>query len=210
MPQSFELMDSESKVRMSTNRRLLYFLVALLIILPVLTGVLVWYFMPKCDKEQSSTAEVKLTTQTPEYTSTFGTTPASFEDGPWKELRLSRNVIPVHYAITLYPDFYGDNAWFYGNETIEIDIKGQTKYILIHINYLNITSARVEDNNGTSVEINRTFEYKPNQFLVIETKTPLAVNKKVFVQIQFDGSLTRSIVGLYKSVYTNSLTKERR
>ena len=203
---------------MSTNRRILYFLVALMVILPVITGVLVWHFMPKCDKDQSSTAQKQGVTSgtqsstgsTTETTSPPGTTPDSFEDGPWKILRLPRTVLPVHYDIILYPDFYGDSAWFYGNETIEIDINGETKHILIHINFLNITNTSLEDENGNSIAINRTFEYKPNQFLVIETKEMIPRNRTVWLKIQFDGSLTRSIVGLYKSVYVNSLTKQRR
>ena len=218
MTRSFELIEPNPKVRMSTNRRILYFLVALMVILPVITGVLVWHFMPKCDKDQSSTAQEQGVTSgtqsssgsTTETTSPPGTTPDSFEDGPWKILRLPRTVLPVHYDIILYPDFYGDSAWFYGNETIEIDISGETKHILIHINFLNITNTSLEDENGSSIVINRTFEYKPNQFLVIETKEMIPRNRTVWLKIQFDGSLTRSIVGLYKSVYVNSLTKQRR
>ena len=216
MSQSFQLIDVAPKVRMSTNRRVIYFLVVLLIVLPILTGVLVWHFMPKCDKDDSRAGQLKLTTEAPAHTDTsthsdtLGTTTVPFEDGPWKDLRLPRTVIPVHYVITLYPDFYGDNAWFYGNETVEIDIKEETKHILIHVNFLNITSTRLEDDDGNSLDIHRTFEYKPNQFLVVETTSPIPANKTVYLHIQFDGSLTRSIVGLYKSVYTNSLTKEKR
>ena len=206
---------------MATNKRILYFLVALVIILPVITGVLVWHFMPKCNDDKPRSDEVKIsspasvstalpTDHTELHIVPTGTTAAPFEDGPWKELRLPRTVIPVHYEITLYPDFYDNNAWFYGNETVEIDVRQPTRHVMIHVNYLNITRTSLEDDSGNSVEINRTFEYKPNQFLVIETKEMLHQSQRVKLSISFDGSLTRSIVGLYKSVYTNSLTGERR
>ena len=152
-----------------------------------------------------------MTTQPTDQPSTPAlTTAVPFEDGPWKDLRLPRSVIPVHYDIMLYPDFYGDNAWFYGNETIEIDIREPANHILVHVNYLNITKTSLEDSNGNSIEINRTFEFKPNQFLVIETKEALQVNQSVKLSISFDGSLSRDIVGFYKSVYLNSQTKEMR
>ena len=218
---SFELIEPNSRATMTSNKRILFVLVALVIILPVITGILVWYFTPKCDSDKPKGNEFFMTSRVPVSTAApfdrtelhivpKGTTAAPFEDGPWKELRLPRTVIPVHYEITLHPDFYGNNAWFYGKETIEIDVIESTCHILIHINYLNITMTSLEDSNGNAIEISRTFEYKPNQFLVIETKEMLQQGQRVKLRISFDGSLTRSIVGLYKSVYTNSLTGEKR
>lgn len=43
----------------------------------------------------------------------------------------------MHYDLTLYPNFYGDAAEFYGNVTIEIDVKQATRYLLVHIKRLN-------------------------------------------------------------------------
>ena len=216
MKGSFELIEPNPKATMATNKRIIFFFVALVITLPVITGVLVWYFVSKCDADRPRRDDLKMTSPLPISTAfnrtglPKGTIAPPFEDGPWKELRLPRSVIPMHYEITLYPDFYGNNAWFYGNETVNIDIIEATRHIMIHINYLNITGTSLEDGSGRSIEINRTFEYKPNQFLVIETKEMLRQGQKVKLKISFDGSLTRSIVGLYKSVYTNSLTGERR
>lgn len=211
MTQSFELFDPNRKGAMSFNKRILYMLVALLVVLLVLTGLLIWKFTQKCDEDHSNTAHLEMTTQPTDQPSTPAwTTAVPFEDGPWKDLRLPRSVIPVHYDIMLYPDFYGDKGWFYGNETIEIDIREPANHILVHVNYLNITKTSLEDSNGNSIEINRTFEFKPNQFLVIETKEALQVNQSVKLSISFDGSLSRDIVGFYKSVYLNSQTKEMR
>ena len=56
---------------------------------------------------------------------------------PWTNLYLPKYTIPIHYDLTLYPDFYGDHAEFYGNVTIEIDVKQATQYLLVHIKYLN-------------------------------------------------------------------------
>lgn len=51
-------------------------------------------------------------------------------------LHLPKYTVPIHYDLTLYPDFYGDNSEFYGNVTIEIDVKQATQYLMVHIKYL--------------------------------------------------------------------------
>lgn len=60
------------------------------------------------------------------------------DTAPWENLRLPSYTVPVHYDLRLYPDFYGENAEFYGNVTIEIDIKQATRYLLVHIKKLNV------------------------------------------------------------------------
>lgn len=55
---------------------------------------------------------------------------------PWLNLYLPKSTIPIHYDLTLYPDFYGDNAEFYGNVTIEIDVTQASRHLLVHIKRL--------------------------------------------------------------------------
>ncbi|KAK7003237.1 hypothetical protein BgiMline_004674 [Biomphalaria glabrata] len=128
---------------------------------------------------------------------------------PWLSLRLSPQVVPVHYNITLFPDFYGDHDSFSGNETIEVNITTPTRHIIFHMasNYMNVTRARVLTSvTGEDLAIHRSFSYPPNEFYVIETK--LAVSQPVVVKLEFEGSLTKAIVGLYKSTYINSFTNQ--
>ena len=52
------------------------------------------------------------------------------DEEPWLDIRLSRHILPVHYDLTLFPDFYQpdrDYAPFYGNVSILINLS------LIHI-----------------------------------------------------------------------------
>lgn len=180
------------------NKRLIYFLVFLLIVVPVIVGVLVWYFTRQNCKENATAAAST-------------TNPAVSETGPWTNLRLPKSIVPVHYDITLYPDFYDKNGWFYGNETIELEVKQTTSFIMIHFYFMNITKTELRK-KGTNeiIKIKRTFPFTDNQFWVIETEEPMTAGSGVFLDLQFDGSLTRAIVGLYKSTYVNSITKERR
>ncbi|XP_060068640.1 glutamyl aminopeptidase-like [Ylistrum balloti] len=214
--QKFRAMDDgedEGTSKVSVNKRLLYFLLGLLIVVPITVGVLVWYLAPprSCDNLPNVEGDSAANTE-PEVTSAITTTKVpNFESEPWKNLRLPRYIIPVHYEITLYPDIYDGNGWFYGNESIEIRITKDTSYILIHFNYMNITKTNLKDNStGATIPIKRTFSYEENQFWVIETVSPVLSGAVVRLETQYDGSLTRSIVGLYKSRYVNSITGETR
>lgn len=201
--------DKKDKSRILINKRLLYLLALLLVVIPVVVGVVVWHLTDKsCAKEIVNASGTHLPvgiTDNPVST----TTTSNDENEPWKILRLPKTVIPVHYDITLYPDFYDNHGWFYGNETVELKINKTTRFILIHANYLNITRTILRYASGENIAIARTFWYSENQFWVIETLQHMRVST-VLLELQFDGSLTRAIVGFYKSTYTDSVTRQKR
>ncbi|XP_076074224.1 glutamyl aminopeptidase-like [Mytilus galloprovincialis] len=207
-------MEAKSYKKYAVNKRMVYFVGFLFVAIPIAVGVLVWHFMPKCDENKniigdsggnqgdkiSSSTGSALTTVVPTPVTTLSLTE------PWKNLRLSRDVLPIHYDITLYPDFYGNQSSFYGNETIEIMVHRTTSYILIHYLYLNMTKTMLKDSNNKEIKIKPLRNYEENQFWIIETESPLKAGITVFLDLQFDGSLTRAIVGFYKSSYVNSIT----
>ncbi|XP_053392868.1 glutamyl aminopeptidase-like [Mercenaria mercenaria] len=197
--------------KVSLDKRCCYFLVLCVIVLTVVTGVVVWYLTDSAcngadDGDQQPATGTKSTDSVPQTTAVPTTIDTS---EPWKNLRLPRYIIPVHHDITLYPNFYENNGWFYGNETVELNITQSTNYILIHANFLNITKTALRYANGQDIPIKRTFWYGENQFWVIEATAPVQVSR-AFLELQFDGSLTREIFGFYKSTYVNSITKEER
>lgn len=209
-------LDMDSGVKKGTNKRLVYFLVLLVIAVPVVVGILVWQLTDKtCENKlpsvngdsDANTGNKQTTTSAPTQT----TTPGFSETEPWKNLRLPRYVMPIRYKITLFPDIYNGNAWFYGNESVEIAIYKDTKYILIHQHFLNITNTSLRRKNGNNdIAIKKPFYYELNQFWVIETQDMLLNGSTVVLDLTFDGSLSRAIVGFYKSKYVNSLTNETR
>ncbi|XP_021344850.1 glutamyl aminopeptidase-like, partial [Mizuhopecten yessoensis] len=212
--QKFRAMDDgefQESGKVSLNKRILYLLLVLLVVVPIVVGVLVWYLAPprSCDSLSNVEGESGANTGSEVTTTTTTTEVPNFESEPWKNLRLPRYIIPVHYDITLYPDIYNGNGWFYGNESVEIRITKDTSYILIHYYYMNITKTMLKNNSsGATIPIKRTFSYAENQFWVIETVSPLLSGAVVRLETQYDGSLTRSMVGLYKSRYVNSITGE--
>lgn len=211
-------METKERRAYAVKKRVVYFVGFLFIAIPVAVGVLVWYFMPKCDDtsnnagnsgaNQGGSGSSTIVTSIP--TTTIGTTAAPSPTEPWKNLRLSRDVLPVHYDITLYPDFYDGKSWFYGNETIEIKVHKRTSFILIHYKFLNMTRTTLRDANKNDIGIKTPRGYDENEFWIIETTSPLQENSTVFLEIEFNGSLLRSIVGFYKSSYVNSITNKTR
>lgn len=102
-------------------------------------GIACWFgrgpTVASADADGSNAGGVKeITTSTP----ASPVTDFLPETAPWLNLHLPSYTVPRHYDLTLYPDFYGSNEMFYGNVTIEIDIKQATWYLLVHIKELQV------------------------------------------------------------------------
>lgn len=202
------LRENGDRKKVSLDKRCCNFLAICVVVLPVVVGVVVWYLTNSaCDGGTRAVVGDAKPTDTAPTTVVIPTTIDPTE--PWRNLRLPDYVIPIHYYITLYPNFYENNGWFYGNETVEMNITQSTKYILIHANYLNITRTELKYATGEKIIIKRTFWYEENQFWVVEATEPVRISLAHLV-LQFNGSLTREIFGFYKSTYVNSITHEER
>ena len=193
----------------SLDKRWCYFLIFLIIALPVIVGVVVWKITDSNCSSGSTGDGTGLPVVGDQTTTAPKQTTITVNNQLWARLRLPDYIVPIHYEITLYPDFYGDHGWFYGNETVEIEIQQVTNVILIHTNFLNITQTHLRYNDGTTIPLARTFWYEENQFWVVEAEEEIRVST-VYLDLEFDGSLTRAIVGFYKSSYVNSVTGEVR
>lgn len=93
----------------------------------------------------------------------------------------------------------------------QLHVNKPTRYILLHIHttYINITGTSLLDNStGEQIGISRAFYYAPNEFFVIEADRQ--VHSAAKLELSFMGSLTKAIVGIYKSTYYNTLTNEYR
>ncbi len=144
------------------------------------------------------------------------TTLSSQADGldsskPWINQRLPLSIIPDHYDLTLYPDFYDDHESFYGNVTIRLNLTLDSYYVLVHIKALDVSRTELHEvESGRTITLRSTFPYPDNQYWVIEAGEVLNRNRQYDVTMEFQGSLTNGLVGLYKSVYTDSRTGESR
>ena len=125
---------------------------------------------------------------------------------PWEiNYRLPTDTLPIHYDISLHPDFTTDR--FSGVVYISITTTAPRNFLLVHTKFLNISSTHVYGNHVTSpgadISIGRAFEYAPNEFWVIQLNDQLPAGNYT-IHLEFNGSLNRGdIVGFYRSTYKN-------
>ncbi|XP_053613169.1 glutamyl aminopeptidase-like isoform X2 [Plodia interpunctella] len=109
--------------------------------------------------------------------------------------RLSPFVRPVHYTLALKPDL--STGLFKGNVLIDVVVKQEKNFLYLHTKFLNIKSLRVL-HDDVEVPIAKFCEVKQNEQLVINFNNCLSPGNYQ-VDINFDGDLTRNIVGFYLS-----------
>ncbi|BFZ03563.1 hypothetical protein BsWGS_06602 [Bradybaena similaris] len=213
---TFDRMHMDYTKFRTVSKRPLIIVTVVFIIIVIIVGVVTWKITKDAFENQPHVAEVTQTEAprlTPATASTQDITPSpqEIQAKPWLSLRMLRHVLPVHYDIVMYPDFYGDHGDFYGNETIELQVLEPTRYFLVHVHttYLNVTQAFLWDNStGNPIRIVHSFYYRPHEFFVVEAERP--VDTAVQLELSFQGSLTKTIMGIYKSTYYNTQTKEDR
>lgn len=139
---------------------------------------------------------------------------------PWHKIRLPQNIRPIHYDFYLDP--YLEQNTFQGNVTILAEVTAKSEfmsYILIHINDMNVTEAKVykhlsdaksdTPSPGNEVALNRTFEYPQNDFFIFELESELEIGKYV-IQMSYNANFSSQLNGLYISTYTNEKGEKRR
>jgi len=142
------------------------------------------------------------------------------DEEPWMDIRLPRHILPVHYDLTLFPDFYhldeGYTGPFYGNVSILINITSKpTRHLVVHAHKLTIheTSVRLhqsaETTQNESLHVQRAFNFTSNQYWVVELNRDLQPQSTVWLDMRFDGSFG-SMTGLYVASYFDSRTQQRR
>ncbi|RXM99098.1 Glutamyl aminopeptidase [Acipenser ruthenus] len=126
--------------------------------------------------------------------------------GAWNNFRLPDYVIPVHYDLELAPNL--DTDIYTGSTTISINIKQATKHLWLHIRETFVTAIpKLQMKSGNSqqdVAVFRCFEYKAQEYVVVELKEslqPTANDEHYLLTLEFQGRLDGSLVGFYKTSY---------
>ncbi|MEO5635175.1 MAG: M1 family metallopeptidase [Candidatus Paceibacterota bacterium] len=114
-----------------------------------------------------------------------------------KNVRLTKNVVPIKYDITLRPDL--KNFTFVGFETVELNLLENTKSLTLHAKDLEIETADV------AVGKEKLFASKISYDAKSETATfvfPKNISKgKVKLTLVFKGILNDKMRGFYRSKY---------
>jgi puromycin-sensitive aminopeptidase len=114
-----------------------------------------------------------------------------------KPIRLSKDVVPVQYTITLAPDL--EAHVFSGTETIDIQVKKNTKRITIHSKDLELFDVSVKQGKVSQQVIKITYDEKHESATLVFAQA-IAVGK-IKLTLSFRGILNDLMRGFYKSRY---------
>lgn len=133
--------------------------------------------------------------------------PSTDSSGEWRNFRLPSYVNPRHYDLLLEPDLVDDT--YTGTVDVHVEVSKPTRHLWLHIRETFVTGVprlRLEDSQGgqREVPVKRCFEYKPEQYVVVEAaeELPVTGDGEVYVlSLDFQGWLNGSVVGFYRVVY---------
>ncbi|XP_076854128.1 endoplasmic reticulum aminopeptidase 2 [Brachyhypopomus gauderio] len=120
---------------------------------------------------------------------------------PWSKVRLPNYIIPVHYHLLLHPNL--TTLRFSGSVKIEIDVKNNTNWVVLHCKGLEITTATVLDESEAHLfeKVHPVLEYPPHEQIAIFSPKILTTGEKYFLYLEFSAALGDGFYGFYKSSY---------
>ncbi|ERE90258.1 glutamyl aminopeptidase-like protein [Cricetulus griseus] len=128
------------------------------------------------------------------------------ESGEWKNFRLPEYINPVHYDLEVKPLMEEDR--YTGRVTISVNISKPTRDLWLHIRETRITKLpELRKPSGEQVPIRRCFEYKKQEYVVIQAgeELPATSGDSVYLlTMEFAGWLNGSLVGFYRTTYTEN------
>ncbi|XP_023658798.2 endoplasmic reticulum aminopeptidase 2-like isoform X1 [Paramormyrops kingsleyae] len=130
---------------------------------------------------------------------------------PWDKMRLPSNVLPNHYDLSIHPSL--TTLHFTGSVKIEVDIKQDTSYIVLHSKDLNVTLAKIvlEDDpkDGIAEQTLTVLEHLQHEQIALLAHEILRGGKKYQLHIQFHAQLADGFDGFYKSSYRTQNGEKR-
>ncbi|XP_072480520.1 glutamyl aminopeptidase [Notamacropus eugenii] len=157
---------------------------------------------PNTSEDSGQTPTTRPSVLPPQEASTC---PASTDDsGQWKSFRLPTYINPVHYDLELKPVMEEDT--YTGTVTIHINVTQPTKHLWLHLRETWITEPfpTLKKSTGEEIPVTRCFEYKPQEYVVIEAEGELPPNdgeSTYLLTMNFKGWLNGSLVGFYRTTY---------
>ncbi|KAM0263570.1 hypothetical protein ACHAQJ_001190 [Trichoderma viride] len=115
------------------------------------------------------------------------------------DFRLPSNVKPIHYDLTLEPDF--GEAVYTGEITIQLSVLEEVDQVTLHSEDLNITAAFLQGPDG-----NKDIPFRYNAEAGMVTfffAKPLSAAETASLSINFTGNIRKDISGFYDCHYNN-------
>lgn len=121
-----------------------------------------------------------------------------------KNIRLSKDVVPVKYDLTIKPDLESFNFW--GKEIIDIVLGKDTKEITLHSKDIDIETAEIKINKDLYFAKVISYDEK-SETATLHFKDKIKKGK-VKITLVFTGIISDNLRGFYKSKYEiNGITK---
>ncbi|ROL42500.1 Endoplasmic reticulum aminopeptidase 2 [Anabarilius grahami] len=128
---------------------------------------------------------------------------------PWSKMRLPNYIVPVHYHLLIHPNL--TTLRFNGSVKIEIDVKNNTNWVVLHSKSLKIFTATVLDEHEAhlSDKVLSVLEYPPHEQIAIFSPKILTSGEKYFLYLEFGAPLSDGFYGFYKSTYRTKAGETR-
>uniref|UniRef100_A0A8C1UI49 Aminopeptidase n=1 Tax=Cyprinus carpio TaxID=7962 RepID=A0A8C1UI49_CYPCA len=140
--------------------------------------------------------------------------PSNNTNGGWNNFHLPDHMVPFHYDLHLEPDL--DTNIYTGSVSIHLSLTQPSQHLWLHIRETFVTAVPSLQRSGlsglTSVRVKECFEYKPQEYVVVEAAEQLGVtgpDEHYVLTLHFQGWLNGSLVGFYRTTYReNGVTKK--
>uniref|UniRef100_A0A673LTD6 Aminopeptidase n=1 Tax=Sinocyclocheilus rhinocerous TaxID=307959 RepID=A0A673LTD6_9TELE len=128
---------------------------------------------------------------------------------PWSKVRLPNYIVPVHYHLLIHPNL--TTLRFNGSVKIEIDVKNNTNWVVLHSKNLKIFTATVLDEHEAhlSDKVLSVLEYPSHEQIAIFSPKILTSGEKYFLHLEFGAPLSDGFYGFYKSTYKTKAGETR-
>uniref|UniRef100_A0A671RKM4 Aminopeptidase n=1 Tax=Sinocyclocheilus anshuiensis TaxID=1608454 RepID=A0A671RKM4_9TELE len=128
---------------------------------------------------------------------------------PWSKVRLPNYIVPVHYHLLIHPNL--TTLRFNGSVKIEIDVKNNTNWVVLHSKNLKIFTATVLDEHEAhlSDKVLSVLEYPSHEQIAIFSPKILTSGEKYFLYLEFGAPLSDGFYGFYKSTYKTKAGETR-
>ncbi|KAL4630054.1 endoplasmic reticulum aminopeptidase 2 [Arapaima gigas] len=128
---------------------------------------------------------------------------------PWSKLRLPNYVVPIHYHLLIHPNL--TTLSFAGSAVIEIDVKNNTNWIVLHSKNLTITVATILDESKVYLSEKHltVLEYPPHEQIAVFSPKILIAGEKYFLHLEFAAPLADGFNGFYRSSYKTKTGETR-
>lgn len=117
---------------------------------------------------------------------------------------LPSSVKPANYHLSIYDIELGGSWSYQGTVKIDVEVKAETKDIVLNTNKLKIHSAEFQSEQGKtegSIKTNNVSYDEKDQRATIHFDQPIPQSHKATISVTFQGTVNNDMAGFYRSKY---------